>query len=109
MPLITNFGTLIYFIDSVVVEERLVWSECSSGIHHQVEDLIPGNKPRQYKPLMERERCGKFDRKFIKSTIEPFPVSTGTFPVERIKSLGFVNSAVSPFEGNAQRWSKACQ
>ena len=80
----------MYFIDSIVVEERLAWSECSSGICNQVEDLIQGNKPRQYKPLMERERCGKFYRKLTKSTAEPFPVSTGTIPVERIKSLDFV-------------------
>ena len=65
-----------------------------------------GNKPCQYKLLMEREHCGKFDRKLTKSTAEPFPVSTGTIPVERIKSLGFVNHAVSPFQKNAQRWSK---
>ena len=68
--------------------------------------LIGNKKPCQYKLLMERERCGKFDKKLIKSTAEPFPVSTGTIPVEQIKSPGFVNCAVSPFERNAQRWSK---
>ena len=39
-------------------KQQISWQDCDTDITHQVECLVPGNKPRSYKPLLERQKCG---------------------------------------------------
>ena len=35
------------------------WNELSAPVLQQCEWMLPGNKPRIYKPLLQRQTCGE--------------------------------------------------
>ena len=65
------------------VLEGIQENELKEPLNHRHADVLQeGVKSRQYQPLMQRTRCGKFDLILSKSNIRP-----STYPISFAESL----------------------
>lgn len=55
----TYFAPVSFFVIEFSDTDIAPWCELSEPILAQSEWLTPGCKPRHYKPLLQRQTCGK--------------------------------------------------